>query len=136
MADRTQLLNRFAGRPGADERVISFAETFLGWRFPREYVTFLTQRNGGEGFVGENYLLLYAVEDLATVNMGYDVNESVPGLLLIGSNGAGEAFGFDVREDEWRVVMVPFVGMSWRDAVWVGASLDEFLLRLSEDKLF
>jgi hypothetical protein len=53
--------------------------------------------NGGEGFIGENYLRAWPVEDLIQSNKDYRVDEAAPGLFLFGSSGGGEAFAFDTR---------------------------------------
>lgn len=65
---------------------------------PDDYVGFLRTANGGEGWIGDRYLVLFRIEDLGTLNVGYEVGELAPGFLLIGSNGAGEAVGFDRRD--------------------------------------
>jgi len=72
------------------------------------YVQFLRQMNGGEGFIGNEYIILWPVEQLLTMNAAYEVSEYAPDLFLFGSNGGGEAYAFDKRSNQ-AIVIVPFV---------------------------
>jgi len=51
---------------------------------PREYVEFLNVTNGAEGFIGENYVMLWRVQVLALMNQSYQVEKYAPGLLIFG----------------------------------------------------
>lgn len=91
---------------------IKLFEKLSGFILPADYVDFLRKSNGGEGFIGENaYLILWPVEQLLEMNSAYQTQEYAPGLLLIGSDGGGEAIAFDTNSPEFPVVSVPFVGM-------------------------
>jgi hypothetical protein len=104
-------LNRFNKRPPASPEQIAAFSTASGLTLPQDYTAFLKQANGGEGIVGPNaYLILFAVDELASLNKAYQVEDYVPGLLIFGSDGGGEAFAFNTR-NAMRVVRVPFVGM-------------------------
>jgi hypothetical protein len=68
------------------------------------------------------------------MNQSYEVQKYVPGLLVFGSSGGGEAYGFDTRFPDWPIVQVPFVGMEWAVAEPMGSSFGEFLGQLYETK--
>lgn len=107
---------------------IANTETDLGINLPHGYVKFFMMSNGYEGFVGKNsYLVLWHVEKLKQFQKGYQVNQYVPGLLMIGSDGGGEAYGFDTRLETWTVVQVPFIGMDWSMAQLISASFEDFI---------
>ncbi len=53
---------------------------------------------------------------------------------MIGSNGGGEAYGFDMRSMPWKVSKVPFIPMAWDDSIFVGDSFESFLQNLSLGK--
>ncbi len=71
--------------------------------------------------------MLWRAEELVEMNKSYHVNEYAPGLLLFGSDGGGEAFGFDTRTDAKPIVSVPFVGMALNEARPVASNFNEFL---------
>ena len=125
-----EILESFNLGPGATNEVISLAENQLKLKLPSEYVEFLKTGNGGEGWIGDSYVILWPASDLAPLNRSYESNKGMPGFLIYGSNGGGEAFGFDVRGPESPILQVPFIGISWSDARPLGASFDEFLQNL------
>jgi len=91
----------------------------------------------GSTAFGKSYLVLWPLEELVPFNREYEVATYVPGLFLIGSNGAGEGFGYDLRPSSKRsLVIVPFVGMDWKEALPVGSSMAEFLRVLYKGRLF
>lgn len=129
-------LSNLNGNPAATDIAIAEAEKQLHTRFPKEYVEFLKLTNGGEGFIGKNsYAILWSVQELHTMDCSYEVQKYVPGLLLFGSNGAGEAYGFDRRTPQLPIVSVPFVGMPWNLAQTVGSSFNDFLGTASRDRV-
>ena|SRR2546425_1936717 len=122
----------YARQPATDT-ALAAAEREIGTKLPHQYLEFLKTRNGGEGFVGPtSYVMLWRAEELAPLNQAYEVQKYAPGLLLFGSDGGGEAYGFDTRTPDWEIVQVPFVGLTWDLARPLAKSFDEFLLRLAE----
>ena len=106
-----RFLESFECRPPASKMAIEEFESGWGAKLPVEYVEFLGLADGGEGFVGEKQpLILWRVEELNSINEGYHVREYAPGLLVFGSNGGGDAYGFDTRSPHWRIVEMPFWG--------------------------
>ena len=120
----------------AADSQIAAAEQALGLRLPQDYRQFLQGTNGGHGWIGENYVMLWGADQLAEYNMSYQVEEYAPGLVLFGSDGGGEGFAFDSRTDPATVVMVPFVGMSLADTIAVAPGFAAFLERLQAGALF
>ena len=108
---------KFQLNPPADDAAIASCEAQLQTDLPADYAQFLRFADGGEGVMGETYVILWRIEGLKEANEGCKVQEFIPGLMLIRSNGGGEAFGFDQRSHPWRYVMVPFIVMLWEDAI-------------------
>jgi hypothetical protein len=131
---REKLFAEFDAKPPADPALIARCQSHLKFRLPADYVQFLGQMNGGEGFVGKNYLRAWPVEDLIQNNQDYHVDESAPGLFLFGSNGGGEAFAFDTRSAAPPIVAVPFI-LDLEDAIVIASDFNSFLQHLyrSED---
>ncbi len=96
--------------------------------FPAEYREFLLLANGGEGFIGSSaYVILYRAEELWSLNNSYGFPVHVPGLVLFGSDGGGEAFCFDASTPGMPIVQVPFVGMARKTTSFFAASFAAFL---------
>jgi SMI1 / KNR4 family (SUKH-1) len=111
----------------ADMQVISNILAQLGIALPEDYVRFLSKHNGGEGFLGEEYFIFWKAEELIPFNREYQVDKYAPGILLFGSSGGGEAYGFDTQDPAMPIVRVPFVGMSRRYAIAVARNFTELL---------
>src|SRR5258706_13646045 len=96
LADMNRLLSRFNGNSPAANSALQKFDQEAGFRLPDDYLQFLQQTNGGEGFVGANaYIILWPIEELIKMNKAYEVAEYAPGLFLFGSDGGGEAYAFD-----------------------------------------
>ncbi len=112
-------------------------EDHFGCIFPEDYKVFLQLSNGGEGFVGEQYLILWRVEEIIGLNREYEVAEYAPGLILFGSNGGGEAFAFDIRDKQIKIVVVPFIGMCIENVLFVAFDFNDFITQIAKpDGLF
>lgn len=66
-----------------------------GVPLPQNYMDFMTEHNGGEGDIGESWLVLFPIEELMEINDGYHIPECLPDHIIIGSNGGGEFFGIN-----------------------------------------
>lgn len=123
------ILSAFAGftmREGATQAAIADVEQWVGKPLPAAYIELVTRSNGVEGFWGNNYLLLWPVEQLSELNEAYSVAEFVPGLLLIGSNGGETGYAFDIRHEPMSVKEVPLIGMSHEAARTLASSFKGF----------
>lgn len=118
----------FAAHPPAERPVVLGIRDQSGFKFPQDYVDFLCAMNGGAGFVGGDlYANIWRAEDLIHRNEEYQVSNFAPGIFLFGTDGGGEGFGFDFRQEPFRVVQIPLIGMSL-DVAWVIAdSFTDFI---------
>jgi SMI1 / KNR4 family (SUKH-1) len=121
---------------GATESTIASALRELGISLPSSYLSFVREKNGGEGFVGENYLWLWKIEELAQFNSDYQVEEYSPGFLFFASNGGGEGYAFDTTVEALPIHIIPFIGMSRDDAIPVSKSFEGFFDALRRDEFW
>jgi hypothetical protein len=117
--------------PPADPSVVEALSSRLKVPLPRDYLDFLRQHNGGEGFVGDNYIILWKAEELADFNREYEVGKYAPGIVLFGSDGGGEGYGFDTRSAAMPIVCVPFIGMDLRYATPVAKNFPDLFAKLA-----
>ena len=132
---RENLFAEFDAKSPANPASVARLQSQLSFHLPADYVQFLEQMNGGEGFVGKNYLMAWPVEDLIQYNKDYHVEQRAPGLFIFGSSGGGEAFAFDARSTPPVIVAVPFIVLNLEDAVVIAPNFTAFLQHLyrSED---
>ena len=64
-----------------------------GVKLPQNYIDFMTEHNGGEGDIGESWLVLYPMEELQKYNDDSEISEYLPDHIIIGGDGGGELYG-------------------------------------------
>lgn len=97
---------------------------------PQDYAEFLREHDGAEGFIGASYVRFYGRSGFVADNASPALDHLV-GLVVFGTNGAGEAFAFD---RSGQVVVIPWIG-SREDAIPQGSFAD-FIQRLHDDRVF
>ena len=117
---------------GASSEAIQAAIAALAQSLPSDYLQFLGEHDGGEGFIGDSYLILWKSGELATFNCEYEVEQYAPGIVLFGSDGGGEGYGFDTREATMPIVRIPFIGMDLRYATRVAENFNDLLVQLGK----
>lgn len=135
MKSRVQrYLENFSPNPAASQSEIAAFEGSSGLTLPTDYREFLLFGNGGRGFIGQvAYAEFWPIEHLLKLNGVYEAPIYLPGFLLIGSDGGGEAYAFRVRDLQWDIFQVPFVGMNLDETQPLAATftgLIEFLYGL------
>ncbi len=86
----------------------SVQETVEELGLPNDYAELLVATNGGAGFVGEEYVVLFRAEELVELNSNYKIDEFFPGIVLIGNSGGSEAIAFDKRQEPCYI-LIPFL---------------------------
>jgi hypothetical protein len=127
-----ECLRGFRSQPGVSEGTLQQLAQSLRAPLPAGYCDFLRYSNGGEGFIGRNaYLRFYTAEKLREINGAYEIEEYLPGFLLIASNTIGDAICFRAPFTEGQVVQVPFIPL-WLDYAEPGESgFGDFLASLA-----
>ncbi|MFC4231213.1 SMI1/KNR4 family protein [Parasediminibacterium paludis] len=125
----TQLLEKLAKNfdtvSPATTSAIEAAEKFFNLRLPSDYKAFLLFSNGLEGETTDSYLVLWGAEELVELNQAYNVKEFVSNIILIGSDGAENAFGFDTTK--MTIVELPFIGMGHIANEKISETFSDFL---------
>lgn len=100
---------------------------------PAGYLAFMAQTDGGEGVTpsGE-YVQLWAASELVHCNRSYGLLPGDPRLVIIGSNGGGEAFALWYATSEPEVVRVPFIGAALNTIDRYAGTFDEWIRVLSQ----
>lgn len=106
----------------------------LGVTLPKDYTNFLREHNGGEGFIGDSYIILFKAEELVNFNREYEVEKYAPGILLFASNGGGEGYGFDTDDVEMPIVRIPFIFMERQSTERIARDLADLFARLEDWK--
>ncbi|TXI13344.1 MAG: SMI1/KNR4 family protein [Pedobacter sp.] len=111
---------------GAELQNISTVERDLDIIFPNDYKTFITWSNGGEGEVGGNYISLWKIEDIITLNNDYQIQKYLSkDFLAIGTDGGGVCYGFNLR-DNFSFFKCPLGDLDINELSLITKSFKEF----------
>jgi hypothetical protein len=125
----SRYLDRFVSN-GQTASTLVAAETHFSCAFPTSYKRFIAEHDGGEGFVGEHYLVLWRARELIEFNGDYQCRQQAPEYVLFGTNGSGESFVFDTRFTSMPIRMVPLIGFGREDARLVARDFAEFFEKI------
>jgi hypothetical protein len=110
------------------------AMAILGVKAPEDYLDFLLESNGAEGFMPNgHYLMIDSVEQLVPCNEPYGLREAGPGLVAFGSDGAAVLYAFDTRHSPVTIVEVDSSCMDVGPVTLLGHTFSEFLETLNAD---
>jgi hypothetical protein len=113
----------FYWKEPASRQAVENRERLIRTEFPKEYKEFLCSSNGCYGFLkNERYIILYAVEDVESADP-----EDVENIIIIGSDGGGEAVAFDTKSEDFPIVLVPFIGMEREQILPLAKNFSELL---------
>ncbi|SFD61184.1 SMI1 / KNR4 family (SUKH-1) [Chitinophaga sp. CF118] len=108
---------------------IAEAERHFNISFPTDYKEFLLFTNGLEGEVDDGYLVLWSAKELIELNTTYHVTEFIEQIIIFGSDGAEEAFAFDISGTQPSIVKLPFIGMGYIPNEKLADTFEAFLLQ-------
>jgi hypothetical protein len=107
-------------------------ESIIGFQLPDDYKFYLNNYEPFEGFVGEQYIVLYTAENLLELNNGSVFDGSFSNTIAIGSNGASEIIGIKSLEaNNCKIVIAQYI-QDIDDHIEIGTSFTDMLMRLNE----
>src|SRR2546429_282348 len=123
MVNWANILSPFERNAGATGDLASLG-TRYAW--PPQYLELLAFMDGGEGFIGENHVRIFAHKDPVWLNEATALREIRDGLFIFGSTGGGEGFAFDQQAGN-RIVQVPFIPLVREHLIAIAEELRTWL---------
>jgi len=109
-------------------------ETQLGIKLPDDYKEFLCFTDGFTGFINKSFVRFSPVDELFPEMQNYCI-EFFPWAVCIGTNGGGEMFVIDKRQQPYQFGILPFIADE-EDFFPLGDTFEKFILRLYNDTAF
>src|SRR5260221_14365881 len=103
---------------------------------PADVRAFLEKHDGARGTVGSRNrpLLLWSAEQIAREAEEQEVTRATPGLLLFGSDGGAEGYGYLPRQQRGKYGRISFMAAGAHEFESLGESLDELVTALSQGR--
>lgn len=105
-------------------------------QLPRDLRAFLEKHDGAKGTVGPRNrpLHLWSAEQIAREAEEQEVTRATPGLLLFGSDGGAEGYGYLPRQQRGKYGRISFMAAGAHEFESLGDSLDELVTALAQDR--
>jgi SMI1 / KNR4 family (SUKH-1) len=115
-------------RAGADPIELEEISSRFRISLPQDYVKFMLQTDGAEGFLGDQaYLMLYKARDILLINDSGNQQLPMPWMIRIGSNGGGRLYCLNSRANPVRIVAIDDICFDSEPIIDLGTSFQEFI---------
>jgi len=101
---------------------------------PPDLRAFLAEHDGGRGKVGKRPLILWGAEQIAREQEVQEVSLATPGLLLFGSDGGAEGYGYLSRLQRGRYGRISLLAAGVHEFESLGDSLEQLLTALAQGR--
>ena len=103
---------------------------------PRDLRSFLEKHDGARGTVGlrKRPLVLWSAQQIATEADLQEVTLATPGLLLFGTDGGAEGYGYLPRMQRGRYGRISLMAAGAHEFESLGDSLEELVTALSQGR--
>lgn len=106
-------------------------ENIVKFKLPTDYVAYVQNYIGFEKFIGKEYVQLWDIEELIELNRSYGIFDNFPNTFGIGGNGDSEFIAIElIDNDNYKIVLSPFVDLDKHYHIEIGNSFTDFLVRL------
>ena len=110
---------------GASSTSIDDVEKLLNTNLPKQYKSFLLWSNGGEGKLGDNYIYIWAIEDVIAYNHDYGIQKYLQKeYLAFGMDGD---IGYILHLPNNGIYRVDLGDLDIASIKYIAPSFDDFL---------
>jgi hypothetical protein len=120
-------LANFIKKPPAIAEALSELRTAVQYPLSEDYLGLLRAMNGGEGFVGKQYVRFYSVDQVLLIRRALGEAQLAGDLVVIGSDGGGEALAYDFRQSSAPVVTLGFIPLDYKFVRVLAPTLTAYL---------
>lgn len=111
-------------------------EDKIDFIIPEDYNEFLTNYTGFENHIGEQYVIVWDLNELMEFNTDYEVFELIQNGLGIGSNGSSEMIVLKMDDNkEFKILLVPYLDLDQEETyINIGNSFSDLFNRLEANE--
>ncbi len=107
----------------------------LGIEFDSGYKEFLLWSDGGEGYIGYNYISLWSLSSLVQLNKDYQIKKYLGDKYFVfGTNGNNICYGFDFL-NSGSIFTLSLEDLDQNEIIILAKDFDDFINRAKKEKL-
>jgi hypothetical protein len=127
--------NNFKRRVKKPKISLEEIENKINFKLPEDYKFYLLNYLGNESFLGNEYVILWDLNELVEMNNDYQITDNLTNTIGIGGNGSSEFIAIEFTENnEYRIVLSPFIDLNKDYHIEIGNSFTDFFERLENGK--
>jgi len=115
------------------EQALGALLSAIDFALPSDYLEFIRESDGAEGWVGEAYLAIWPLHEVVETHRDRSLPVYGPRVVYFAGNGGLELYAFDASAEMTTIVEVPRDSIDQEDARPCGTSFEE-LLRFIRDR--
>jgi hypothetical protein len=101
--------------------------TSTNWDLSKDYQKFLLWSNGGEGYIGSNYISLWKLENIIQLNKDYQIQKYLgDNCIAFGTDGGGICYGFDYSLQK-KIFKSSLGDLDRNEKIFIANTFDEFI---------
>ena len=117
------------------KRTIDEVENKINFLLPKDYKFYAENFAENESFIGNEFVRLWDFNEILEINNEYEIIENLKNTIAIGGNGSSEFIAIEFLEnEEYRIVLSPFIDLSDINHMEIGNSFTDFFERLEKGK--
>lgn len=102
-------------------------ESYFHCTLPNDYVNFMRLSNGGEGEVNGNYIVLWKMEYIVTLNSEYNIRKYLGSdFIAIGTDGGDEVYCLNIS-DNFSIFKCPLGDLDIESCSYITESFKKFM---------
>jgi hypothetical protein len=132
--------NDFFIKKNTSKEFIKQTEKIIGIKFPSDYLTFLENYDGGEGFTfnKQSYLILYGVSDITSINSNLHNELNYPTIfsryIFIGKDAGPTYYG--IEKFDKMIYQIPELISNESEIAFYSENFSSFLKLYSSNESF
>lgn len=107
--------------------ILHQVESNFNCSLPTDYINFMKWNNGGEGEVNGNYIVLWRLEYIVTLNFEYNIRKYLGNdFIAIGTDGGDNVYCFNIS-DNFAIFNCPLGDLDIESCSYIAESFKRFM---------
>lgn len=111
--------------PPTPAKDLDVFEKSIDFALPPGFIDFYRTSNGAEISTSRQYVQLWAITEMISLNQGYNIDLYAPEFFMFGSDGGDTTYA--IERSSGDIYEMPFIGMSKEEAIFICSTFGDFI---------